>query len=188
MPKVTRSHLEARRRGILAAAQRCVSRSGVRGTTIRDICRAANLSPGAVYRYFRSKEEILEALARSRQEQIDDFFHHLAPRPGPTDALLLRLAELVRRLDSGEAQEGLRLDVRLWSEALDSAAVRETMASGTRSLVARLEPDLPLALGEDPDATVRLLVAILQGLALQKALDPGTDLESVAVAIDKLAR
>ena len=185
MPRVSPRHLEARRRGILAAAQRCISRNGVRGTTIRDICRAANLSPGAVYRYFPSKDEILVALATTRQRQIDSFFHHLAAGTSATD-LFRRLADLVRRLDSPEALEGLRLDLRLWSEGVDSPAVRHQLVGGVETLVRRLEPGLPLALGEDPEATIRALVAMLQGVALQKALDPETDLESVALAVEKL--
>ncbi len=35
---------------------------------------------------------------------------------------------------------------------------------------------------------MRTLVALLQGVALQKALDPGVDLEAVAAAIEKLGR
>ena len=62
MPKVSAAHLEARRRGILKAAFRCFVRNGLHTTTVRDICRAANLSPGAVYRYFPSKQAIIEAL------------------------------------------------------------------------------------------------------------------------------
>lgn len=186
MPRVSPQHLEARRRGILAAAQRCISRNGVRGTTIRDICRAANLSPGAVYRYFPSKNEILIALARSRQQQIDSFFHHLASGDAGGGDLFRRLADLVRRLDSPEALEGLRLDLRLWSEGIDAVEVRRPLVSGVESLVRRLEPGLPLALGENPEASVRMLVALLQGVALQKALDPEADLESVATAIEKL--
>lgn len=185
-PRVSPRHLEARRRGILAAAQRCISRNGVRGTTIRDICRAANLSPGAVYRYFPSKDDILIALASSRQQQIDSFFHHLATSDAGGGDLFHRLADLVRRLDNPEALEGLRLDLRLWSEGIDASEVRHPLVEGIESLVRRLEPGLPLALGEHPEATVRLLVALLQGVALQKALDPETDLETVAVAIEKL--
>ena len=183
MPRVSPGHLEARRRGILAAAQRCISRKGIHRTTIRDICRAANLSPGAVYRYFPSKGDIVRALATARQRQIDSFFRHLAPG----DNLFGRLADLVRRLDSPEALEGLRLDLRLWSEGLDSTAVRRPLIDGLDDLVRRLEPGLPLALGEDPEATVRTLVALLQGVAQQKALDPQADLEAVAVAIEKLS-
>lgn len=186
MPKVSRQHLEARRRGILAAAQRCFSRRGVRRTTLRDICRAANLSPGAVYRYFPSKADILVALAEARQRQIDSFFRRLAPGPAGGDDLFRRLAELVRRLDAPEALEGLRLDLRLWSEAIDEPQVRRPLVAGVEALVRRLEPALPLALGEDPEGTVRTLVALLQGVALQKALDPEVDLETLAVAIEKL--
>jgi AcrR family transcriptional regulator len=55
MPKVTEAHLEARRQQILDAALACFSRRGFHQSTMQDICQEAELSPGAVYRYFRSK-------------------------------------------------------------------------------------------------------------------------------------
>ena len=59
MPKVTQAHLEARRQQILDAAFGCFARQGFHQTTMQDICREAELSPGAVYRYFDSKEAII---------------------------------------------------------------------------------------------------------------------------------
>ena len=62
MPKVTEAHLEARRHQILEAASSCFARRGFHQCTMHDICAEAQLSPGAVYRYFHSKEEIIEAM------------------------------------------------------------------------------------------------------------------------------
>src|SRR6266542_1328809 len=62
MPKVTEAHLEARREQILDAAAECFARKGFHRSTMHDICQMAELSPGAVYRYFRSKDEIIEAM------------------------------------------------------------------------------------------------------------------------------
>lgn len=56
MPKVSDAHLEARREQILDAAEACFSREGFHQTSMQDICREAELSPGAVYRHFSSKE------------------------------------------------------------------------------------------------------------------------------------
>jgi AcrR family transcriptional regulator len=59
MPKVLPEYLELRRQQILDAAAACFSRRGFHQTTMHDICGEAELSPGAVYRYFSSKEEII---------------------------------------------------------------------------------------------------------------------------------
>jgi len=60
MAKVSDAHLEARRRSILEAATHVFSRKGVESATMAEIARLAGISPGAIYRYFDSKE----ALAR----------------------------------------------------------------------------------------------------------------------------
>src|SRR3989304_6177982 len=56
MPKVTEAHLEARRSQILDAAWTCFARKGYHQATMQDICQESGLSPGAIYRYFESKE------------------------------------------------------------------------------------------------------------------------------------
>ena len=61
MPKVSKEHSEARRRQIIDAAYQCFARKGFHQTTMRDIYEEAGLSPGAVYHYFDSKDEIIQA-------------------------------------------------------------------------------------------------------------------------------
>ena len=63
-----------RRAEILAAAQRCFVRSGFHGASMQDICAEAGMSPGNLYRYFRSKEEIIAGIAeRDRAETAQQF-------------------------------------------------------------------------------------------------------------------
>ena len=50
---------ETRRTQILEAAARVFARRGFDRATIQDIARAAKLSEGSIYNYFRSKEELL---------------------------------------------------------------------------------------------------------------------------------
>src|SRR6516225_9601451 len=47
---------------ILEAAQRVFAELGYGATTVRDIIRATPLASGTFYNYFRSKEQIFEAL------------------------------------------------------------------------------------------------------------------------------
>ncbi|MCP4201048.1 MAG: TetR/AcrR family transcriptional regulator [bacterium] len=182
MPKVPAQYLEARRRGILAAAQRCVSRNGIQGTTMRDICRAANLSPGAIYRYFDSKEQILGALAEQRQAQIRTFFGRLESASS-RKALADAVTRLAADLDSEAASDGLRLDLHLWSRALKSPEVATSLGPGLESAVRAV--DEALGTGR-PEGSGRLIVALLQGLALHKALDPELDLGELGPAIQDL--
>src|SRR4051795_9152425 len=59
---------------ILAAAQRCFARSGFHGASMQEICAEAGMSPGNLYRYFRSKEALIAGIAeRDRAEVAQQF-------------------------------------------------------------------------------------------------------------------
>lgn len=53
----------ANRQAILAAARRVFAQLGYDAATVRDIIRGTDLASGTFYNYFRSKEEVFEALA-----------------------------------------------------------------------------------------------------------------------------
>jgi AcrR family transcriptional regulator len=53
----------ANREAILAAARRVFAQLGYDAATVRDIIRGTDLASGTFYNYFRSKEEVFEALA-----------------------------------------------------------------------------------------------------------------------------
>ena len=54
---------EANRRAILDAARLVFARIGYDAANIRDIIRETNLASGTFYNYFKSKEEVFEAIA-----------------------------------------------------------------------------------------------------------------------------
>ncbi|MCH2458708.1 MAG: TetR/AcrR family transcriptional regulator, partial [Henriciella sp.] len=53
----------ANRQAILEAARQVFARLGAEATTVRDIIRETDLAAGTFYNYFKSKEEVFEALA-----------------------------------------------------------------------------------------------------------------------------
>src|ERR1700761_4728882 len=61
MPKISEEQRQARRDQILAASWRCFARRGIHSTSMDDIVREADLSFGAVYLYYKSKEELIHA-------------------------------------------------------------------------------------------------------------------------------
>ena len=63
MPKVSAAHRAQRREQILIAAWKCFARNGFHSTSMADVIAEAGLSAGAVYLYFKSKEEIILAVA-----------------------------------------------------------------------------------------------------------------------------
>ena len=99
MPKVSDEHLAARRRQILDAALVCFSRRGFHQTPMQAIFEEARLSPGAVYRYFKSKEEIVRATPRRRLEAS-----LRSSSPGPT---VSRRARITAVLSDAQRRGGL---------------------------------------------------------------------------------
>lgn len=60
----------ANRQAILDAARLVFARMGYNATNVRDIIRETQLAAGTFYNYFKSKEEVFEALASSSAERF----------------------------------------------------------------------------------------------------------------------
>ena len=170
MPKVPQAHLDARRSGILKAAFRCFSRNGLHTTRMKDICRAANLSPGAVYSYFDSKQELIEALARESRDRLVRFVSESSEEPG-SDQPGDRLRGLLEAVERPESADRIRLDIALWAEGLRTAEVGEILRQGGDRLRESLAGD-----SGDKALEARIAVALFEGFSLQKALDPELEL------------
>src|SRR5512139_1422652 len=78
MPKLKPDTQRARRENILDAAERCFARAGFHATSMQDICREARVSPGALYVYFASKEELIAGLAERNRQDFQARFAQLA--------------------------------------------------------------------------------------------------------------
>src|SRR4051812_44493868 len=74
MPRVTEEYRASRRAEILAAAAQLFATNGFHATSMADIISAAGLSAGAVYRYFRSKEELIAAVAETALSAAEETF------------------------------------------------------------------------------------------------------------------
>jgi TetR/AcrR family transcriptional regulator, transcriptional repressor of aconitase len=177
MARVSQAHLDARRRQILDAARRCFARNGFHATSMQHVLREADLSAGAVYRYFKSKDEIVAAIASEilaeLKQAVDDVVD--TEVPPSLDEALGSLAAALERL--GEEQDTLRVVVQVWGEAVRSPALAERFVEtyrGIRSSLARLV-ELYQQRGEiDPDVAAEdvaaVLAGLLQGFAVQHNL------------------
>lgn len=190
MPKVTQAYMEARRQQILNAASTCFSDKGFHQTTMQDVCRAAGLSPGAVYRYFGSKEEIIRAMVGQSSEQRAHIIEE-AKAKGSTIDVLTNLADaFFSLLDNTESRDFIRLTIGLWAEALHNPAIMDLLKHNVYSLretikaivvQAQARGDVEPAL--DAEAVAQVFTSLFDGLMFQKAMDPEVDVwKYVAVA------
>jgi AcrR family transcriptional regulator len=189
MPKISDSQRAARRQQILDAALTCFDRAGLHRTSMPDIFREAGLSAGAVYRYFASKDDIIEAIAEQRHATEAALIEEAASILDPREALL-HLADLYFAwLTDPDEQRRRRVGVHVWAEALHNTHLRELVLRGTdqRRLLAAYLHDaqhagrLPLAV--DPDSLTRVYLALFQGFILQQAWEPDIDVRAYLDAV-----
>lgn len=62
---------------ILSAAMKAVRQYGLEGARVQNISELAGISPGAMYRYFKSKDELMLACFTHVDRQAADIFEHL---------------------------------------------------------------------------------------------------------------
>jgi len=86
-----------RRGELIDCAQRLFLERGYERTTINDVILATGLSKGAFYHYFRSKEDLLEAIAQRFAEQSLAFVGALQAEPGRDALASLNLVLAVSR-------------------------------------------------------------------------------------------
>lgn len=187
MPKVSSEHLESRRRKILSAALRCFGRKGFHQTTMRDICRQARLSSGALYLYFKSKEDLIRAVAEEARRAGAARFGCEGAGQDPVTALVHSLRRFLDCLADPKSLSSIRIDVRLCAEALQEKKVRSAVLQNFRSFFDQFEPLVRRGQKQgrinetlEPEAVARVAVALFQGLEFQKALDPQVDVQACA--------
>ena len=79
---------------ILDAAERVFARAGFHAATMQDVAAEAGMSPGNLYRYFSSKDAIIEGMTERDHSLIAEDFGKLCPQNG---SLLDQLEALGRK-------------------------------------------------------------------------------------------
>ncbi|MEV7283328.1 TetR/AcrR family transcriptional regulator [Streptomyces sp. NPDC093252] len=179
MPRLTEQTRAKRRDHVLTSALTCFAEKGFHATSMDDVIAATGWSSSAVYRHFRSKEELIQAAAERGLGLVHDTFARLLDlRPTPTPARTLAI--LVGELETRTAQPGLdmtKLAVQAWAEVLGNPGLK-TLArdhytaarARLAELAARWRADGHLRPGADPEATAAVLFALMPGLIISHHL------------------
>lgn len=131
MPKVSAEHREAMRRRIQDAALACVARKGFAAASMADIVAEAGLSAGAVYVYYKGKEQLTVDVGRRVLEErlaVLEVVGEADPVPPPHDVI----PEIMAGLPKTEFFPGIALQV--WGEAVHSAE----LAGVAQSIIAEV--------------------------------------------------
>ena len=154
---------------IVDAALFAFAEGGFHGTRMEDIARAANLSKGAVYHHFASKEAVFQAV-------FDRFADSFSDALADSDE-----APLERLTSYGTTVlTALTSDRRLalaWAEFFSHPAARDRLADVyrlARAEITNLLRDTPGA----AHASVTI-IAVIEGLVLQAMVSDGEDVVSI---------
>ena len=154
---------------IIEAALFAFAEGGFHGTRMDDIARAANLSKGAVYHHFASKEAVFQAVFDRFAERFSEAL------AGSDEAPLERLTSY-----GTTVLTTLTRDPRLalaWAEFFSHPVARDKLADVYR--LARA--DITSVLRDTPGAThaSAVIIAVIEGLVLQAMVGTEEDVVSV---------
>lgn len=181
MARLTREESRARtRQALLDAAAKVFAQRGFGGAAVDEVAEVAGYTKGAVYSNFGSKDELFLAVLQDRMKHQVELLHGLTEKAqvAPDETPLL-----LPDLDSLEQQWCL-LIFEFWLYALRNPDRGERLAEVYRQFRSDLAPVLASSAGGTlrPEELAAAGIALFQGLALQRHLDPE------AVGSDVVAR
>jgi TetR/AcrR family transcriptional regulator, transcriptional repressor for nem operon len=133
---------------LLSAAIHEIRAMGYSATTVDDICRAAGVTKGAFFHYFKSKEDLAVAAARHFSAMAGGLFSQAAYRKlkDPLDRVL-GYVEFRKAILRGNLPEFTCLLGTMVQEAYDThPAIREVCDECIRATAAMVEADIAEAM------------------------------------------
>jgi AcrR family transcriptional regulator len=196
MPRVTDEHREARRAQILEAARACLEEHGLESVSMEMIIARSGLSTGAVYGYFKGKDEIINAAVTEGTAELGRYLVPLLtmPEPPPLPELLGRVLDVIA--DFGQRKPGVDLlvvAVHGWSHSQSNPELKSAVRASygrLRDLFAQTVRRWQAAGTFDPDADAgamaELFTSVCLGFLAQRVLAGDASVPSHAAALATL--
>ena len=192
-PKVSEEHMEERRQQILDAAVRSFSRGGLHQTTIEDIRLEAELSRGAVYHYFKTKEDIIDGIRERSACQAESIFADSSSGHDGATKLLNLVDATLSVMTAPASAEANRLALFLWAESLVNKRIMDGQLPSFRPYLEALAESVAEAQADgradpliQPQALARVIAATMLGLQIQLTWEPEMDMDAASKAFDSI--
>ncbi|HEX6147181.1 MAG TPA: TetR/AcrR family transcriptional regulator, partial [Acidimicrobiia bacterium] len=162
------------------------ARTGFHQTTMADIAAEAGVSDTLAYRYFSSKDELIEAAIRRHDDVAVDALAISSDGVEDFRALVdLLIGTNVRRFEHPEEMRAtMGMYFQVWAEALHDDDAREQVVDRWRhhfdiaeGMVRRAQAAEQISSRLDPRAVAWVMLATHYGSNLLAVLDPEVDLE-----------
>jgi AcrR family transcriptional regulator len=183
-PKVPQAYLEARRAEILEAAWKCFTEKGFHNTTMQDIYQATNLSPGAVYNYFSSKEDIVVASVKEFSNWSVSSLTSLISE-NPDKSIIKVIQYWLSTIKQNDIGKGISIQLDFYSEATRNSRIREAMLQSQDAthdkLIELIKHNQQAGVFNaklDPLSIARAIMGMVFGIMIHKSLDPDVDLDA----------
>lgn len=184
MPKLKPEELETRRTEIIDAARACFLRSGFHKTTTDEICREASITPGGLYHYFGSKEELISAVIdRTAETAVERMKNLIADSMNAESAFRQVGSIFFQTMQDGEIDNATRLELEIWVEGLKNPKLFEQSQKAWAMRMQWLEALVARGIDEgiydgetvEPRAMASLLISIWLGLRMGRLMGEGFD-------------
>jgi AcrR family transcriptional regulator len=170
---------------IIDAAQRLIARQGVEKTSMRDIAEEAGMTTGAIYYYYKSKEELLYDVMDYATAITSNVMQMRKMSSASPDAVLGEIARLTTQRLQAESVRRLRYYLA-YQAALGDEALRQKFATDYSAQAERTAQLFNYVFStEQSDEDIYLavlMVAALDGINLQQFMG------ALPVDIDRLAQ
>lgn len=182
---MARKSFEDRREEILRAALAVIARKGFAGTTTRDVTDEVGVTHGLLHHYFPAREGLLAAAFDLAAEE--DLRHLQAEVAAGTDPLD-RLRRYLRYYGPTSDDPMVLLWIDAWSEAPRNEALATTSRrqnTAWHTILRDLLADGAAAgvfTCDDPDDAAWVVIALLDGLALQRVVARSVTAAQLAAA------
>lgn len=93
-------HIDARGAMILDSIKAVFAAKGFDGASMQDLARAAGMSAGNFYRYFRSKDAIIAGIVARDLDQVRAEFNQIINSPDPSESFRKLIRLRIEALDS----------------------------------------------------------------------------------------
>lgn len=171
-----------KRQEILGAAARCIAREGFQGASTADICKEAGISPGHLYHYFASKEEIVIALTAAGLERAAERFAQMMQSDDAIGGLTAEIGRHKGKKRDPQAQAMNRMMLEMLVEAGRNPVIARIMHKNSAMLRAHLVEFIlsgqlrgQIDPGLDPQTAAAMLLSVIDGMRTLTIRDPDAD-------------
>ena len=185
--------IEAQRQRILAAAQKCFVEHGFHAASMATIADTAQMSAGLIYRYFKSKSEIIQAIIGRQLEATRDKLGQMH-----ASTVTDMTAGIIGSLDEQGPCDEHSMNGALFMEMSAEATRDPQIATALRAFDAAVRSEVANWLSRRKEqggyglpqdivpARALLFVCLIEGLKVRITREPGIDRALIESALSEI--